>query len=527
MLSITTASVAPADTTPGTLVISIVLDADCNEVELPSVLESVVDLLKAGGVNESSIVSADINCGSIVIDLTMDSAESVAAVEALVTAAGGFNVLIDGATFEASLAAKDGRGGSSVDDLSGNQQDGGKGTGGGAAGGVVGTLLAVFIIVGGAYFYKRRKDEANNPAEVVQSRTIGAANYTFGDVSAAVGQNEAAASSTAHSVEYVPRSAMGDQSAAMYASPDDDGYTAGDSVNSMPMSSFAKASSGSMVSESQYHEATATENSDAQYHMATPTNGSGSSDAQYHMATPTGVDAQYHMATPSGPADYRVVAGALASASSPANDYALPEGYLTMGNGGTDGDADAGRNSMTSETSFGISAQGSFRVSSVRRVNPIRIESDAPGEMMPSLMGTVMEEDSEVGKSGPSGTSQDPAALPRMERRVSLVDDEELLFVTRVSEAGLPHEEGDDGGGDGGDGGGGGSDGGAPKGSEHSGDVDVIAGTRTAPQIDENAFVRKAGGGFRLASVRKTQAATVAKEADAVGAAAMEVAVEA
>ena len=491
--------------------VSIILDADCNEVELPSVLENVVDLLEAGGVSESSIVSADINCGSIRVDLTMESAESAAAVEALVSSARGFNVSIDGVTFAASLAAQE------VDGLAGNsQQDNGKGNGGGVAGSVVGALLAVAVLIGGAYFYKRRVDEANSITEM-QNKPIGAANYTFGNVSAA----EAAAGSTADN----------------------------DVAKSMAMSTFA-ASSGSgsgsgnydgAAGESQYHEATSTEvavHSDAQYHMATPTNyvGGSSGDAQYHEASssdlPSSSEAQYHMAAPTGlpihapasPADYRVVAGALASTASPANDYALPEGYLTMSADSDDGGGglDTARSSMMSETSFGLSAQGSFKVSSVRRVNPLRIESDAPGEeceVMPSLMGTVMEEDADVGgRSGPSGTNGDPAAFPRMERRVSLVDEEELLFVTRVSEAGLPGNK-DDAGGSSGTG----------SRTNHNRDADIIAGNRSAPpkHIDENAFVRKAGGGFRLASVRKTQSAAVANEADTVGAATMDVAAEA
>ena len=204
-------------------------------------LKNVVDLLEAGGVSESSIVSADINCGSIRVDLTMESAESAAAVEALVSSARGFNVSIDGVTFAASLAAQE------VDGLAGNsQQDNGKGNGGGVAGGVVGALLAVAVLIGGAYFYKRRVDEANSITEM-QNKPIGAANYTFGNVPAA----EAAAGSTADN----------------------------DVAKSMAMSTFA-ASSGSgnydgAAGESQYHEATSTEvavHSDAQYHMATPTN---------------------------------------------------------------------------------------------------------------------------------------------------------------------------------------------------------------------------------------------------------------
>jgi hypothetical protein len=497
-------------------VVSIILDADCNEVELPSVLENVIDMLESGGVSESSIVSADINCGSIRVDLTMDSAESAAAVEVLVSSAGGFNVPIDGITFAASLATQN------VDGAATNSQhDGGeargKGNGGGVAVGVVGALLAVFVLVGGAYFYKRRVDEANNITEM-QNNPIGVTNFTFGNVAAA-------------------------------------GSTAGNGVvESMSMSTFAASGSRSgnrsdagAAGESRNHEATSTEvvlNSDAQYHMATPTNAGGggsSGDAQYHEATSTEVglqcDAQYRMATPTGqpthtsasPVDYRVVAGALASAASPANDYALPEGYLTMGNGDGDGGLDSARSSMMSETSFGLSAQGSFKVNSVRRVNPLQIESDdASGEereVMPSQMGTVMEEDADVGsRPAPPGTTEDPAALPRMERRVSLVDEEELLFVTRVSEAGLPVNKDDDGGGNAGWGRGTGS-------HLNDHDADVIAGsrstTRSGTLIDENAFVRKVGGGFRLASVRKTQTAAVANEADTVGAATMDVAAEA
>jgi hypothetical protein len=254
---------------------------------------------------------------------------------------------------------------------------------------------------------------------------------------------------------------------------------------------------------------------DSQYHLAAATlvnhvqpgaEAAASTDAQYHLAAAT------PPAAAAGAADYRTAPGpGPAGAALPHDsDYALPEGYLTMGNAGDSSSSsggNAGRFSMMSETSFGLSNQGSFRVTSVRRVNPIRTESDVP-----TPMGLVVEEEDadvgggEAGAARPAGSKHDPAALPRMERRTSLADEEGMMFVTRVSDGSKPPTM-------------------SSPGAESAGnDPDLIGGTRA---VDDNAFVRSSGGGLRLASIRKQKAMQVAEETETVGAASMEVVAEA